>query len=271
MKARCGRSGGSGRRQTRRAFTLIELLVVIAILAILAGLLLPALSRAKERAKRTECLSNVRQVGLVYQNYGADNGERLPPSIWGNTAFGIGDLAAGAVIQYSWQPHILYCPGNPAMNAEFDLHAPFPYISNSFGGSPIGYALTLPPWPTKSDTWLHPTNLNSTLAPPPTLSVKRTAPKIDVTFSPYPLSERVLVADITCSVGEDLVDRSKNDYLRVSYLQGGAPFPLYRTAHLAGRLPAGGNLGMLDGHAEWRPFERMQLHNLFPGCWTTWW
>jgi prepilin-type N-terminal cleavage/methylation domain-containing protein/prepilin-type processing-associated H-X9-DG protein len=98
------------RRRSHYGFTLIELLVVIAIIAILAAILFPVFARAREKARQTGCLSNVKQLGLGVNMYVTDYDETYPPFAY--VAGGVPYTAFDAVLPYLKNREILLCPND---------------------------------------------------------------------------------------------------------------------------------------------------------------
>ena len=94
---------------TRNAFTLIELLTVIAIIGILAAILIPVVSSVRESARASKCVSNLRQIGMAFHAFAADNQDRFPGLFYnGQPSHPLLQL-----LEYADDPEVFICPSDP--------------------------------------------------------------------------------------------------------------------------------------------------------------
>jgi prepilin-type N-terminal cleavage/methylation domain-containing protein/prepilin-type processing-associated H-X9-DG protein len=245
---------------TAEGFTLIELLVVIAVIAVLMSILLPALAKVREQARRTKCAANIRQQVLSLTMYGQENQGKLPGTSLVPSLGRLSCTMANFMLRSGMTRQMLYCPSNAVQQKYNDYFwiDGFPddnrggWDGSRFttptlgGGLSIGYSwllfsahlgeLTPYARDAQEKTWVN------------SLNDRNPAGK-----------ELVVDRIIGYHTSAEYLQAEMSRRYQMNFIWSGSRGPAgarpQKTNHLNGFDPVGGNVGFLDGHGEWRRFD----------------
>jgi len=224
--------------RSRAAFTLIELLVVIAIIAVLAGILFPVLARAREKARQTACLSNVKQMGLALAMYVQDHGAypahhlRYPGGLsvrWWN-----------AIEPYQPSPNLFKCPSVPEWEVGRNMAYGYNYqylgnarVAFADGGFPVFEARIQYP------------DLTIAIADSDGTGTKP--------YQPSPSTDPECLGNHGYTIDPPVIPPVPgNDYAVPGY-----------PAYISNRHHHGANVCFADGHAKWYRREELYIDNRY--------
>jgi prepilin-type N-terminal cleavage/methylation domain-containing protein len=230
------------KRSPRSAFTLIELLVVISIIGVLAAILIPVISNVKEKANRTKCLSNLRQVGASFILFGQDNnGGKFPAMSGGSWPRDVPKTLIDPLVQqYGANRNIFFCPSQPLMNKDDT------YWNHGGDYRVIAYVFLIAGVPQVPEDRAQTDLITNKM--PENMKLKRGIP---------------LGTDAPASKVEFVVDAIISQDGNYATVKG--ELPINRSNHMDanGTLPTGGNILFKDFHVEWRDFSKMDPADKF--------